>query len=91
MDLDKPEPPVSLGNDVFETLEKKVENVTDPPILYGVWKTDDIPPHLVKYLGDKLEVVYSGLNSALFRRALEAEEVGHPRPGCPTREAQGFG
>jgi hypothetical protein len=75
MDLDQPETAVTLVNDLLETPEKKVEVVIDHPILYGVWKTDDLPPHLVKYLGDKLEVVYSAYNSALFRRALEADKL----------------
>jgi hypothetical protein len=67
MDLDQSEPAVPLGNNLFETPEKKVEAITDTPSLYGVWKTDDIPPHLVRYLGDKLKVIYSPYNPALFR------------------------
>jgi hypothetical protein len=75
MDLDQPETAVSLANDLSETPEKKVEVVIDLPILYGVWKTDDLPPHLVKYFGDELKLVYSAYNSALFRRGLEADKL----------------
>jgi hypothetical protein len=75
MDLDQPEPAVTLASDLLETPEKKVEDAIVPPILHGVWKTDDTPPHLVKNRRDKLKAVYSAYNSALLRRALEADKL----------------
>jgi hypothetical protein len=45
------------------------------PVLYGIYKTNEVPPHILKWLGDKLKVVYSAYSSALYRRAMEAGQL----------------